>query len=235
AMQGARFPAYSSIVGGGENACILHYTENSSVLNDGDLVLIDAGCEYQGYAADITRTFPVNGRFNPEQAALYQLVLDAQLAALQQLKPGSSFKLASEAATSVLTAGLLHLGILQGELDTLLAEQAAKPYMIHSLGHWLGLDVHDVGSYQARGANEDDSGQGDKARAFEPGMVLTVEPGLYIPTGSATDAKWWGIGIRIEDDVLITTTGHQVLTAGVPKELAEIEALMAGRKHGQFD
>lgn len=235
AMQGARFAAYNSIVGGGENACILHYTENSDALNDGDLVLIDAGCEYQGYAADITRTFPVNGRFSPEQAALYQLVLDAQLAALQQIKPGSSFKRAGDTAASVLTAGLLHLGILQGELDTLLAEQAAKPFMIHSLGHWLGLDVHDVGSYQATTESDHHSEPGDKARLFEPGMVLTVEPGLYIPTGSATDAKWWGIGIRIEDDVLITETGHQVLTAGVPKELADIEALMAGRTHGQFD
>ena len=235
AMQGARFPAYNSIVGGGENACILHYTENSDSLHDGDLVLIDAGCEYQGYAADITRTFPVNGRFSPEQKALYQLVLDAQLAALAQIKPGSSFKAAGDAASGVLTAGLLQLGILQGELDTLLAEQAAKPYMIHSLGHWLGLDVHDVGSYQATTTGEHPGEPGEKARLFEPGMVLTVEPGLYIPTGSGTDAKWWGIGIRIEDDVLITHDGHQVLTATVPKTVAEIEALMAGRAHGQFD
>ncbi|MCC5852735.1 MAG: Xaa-Pro aminopeptidase [Alkalimonas sp.] len=238
AMLGARHAAYNPIVGGGENACILHYTENNAELCDGDLVLIDAGCEWQGYAADITRTFPVNGRFSQEQAALYQLVLDAQLAALSEIKPGSSFALATQACYRVLTEGLHRLGILQGELAELIEAEAVKPWMIHSLGHWLGLDVHDVGSYQPKGAVPE---PGAKNRPFEPGMVLTVEPGLYIAKGSDTDPKWWGIGIRIEDDVLVTAEGHRNLTAAVPKTIAEIEALMArdstdpGQGHGQFD
>lgn len=238
AMQGARHQAYNAIVGGGENACILHYTENNAELRAGDLVLIDAGCEFGGYAADITRTFPVNGRFSTEQAALYQLVLDAQLAALAEIKPGSSFALATKACYQILTEGLHRLGILQGELTELIEAEAAKPWMIHSLGHWLGLDVHDVGSYQPKGATPE---PGAKNRLFEPGMVLTVEPGLYIPKGSDTDPKWWGIGIRIEDDVLVTAEGHRNLTVAVPKTIAEIEALMAmntadaGKQHGQFD
>ncbi|MCC5827470.1 Xaa-Pro aminopeptidase [Alkalimonas sp.] len=235
AMQGARYAAYNPIVGGGENACILHYTENNAGLRDGDLVLIDAGCELMGYAADITRTFPVNGRFSKEQAALYQLVLDAQLAALAEIKPGSSFALATQACYRVLTEGLHQLGILQGELSALIEAEAAKPWMIHSLGHWLGLDVHDVGAYQPKGSPPE---PGAKNRPFEPGMVLTVEPGLYIPKGSDTDPKWWGIGIRIEDDVLVTAEGHRNLTAAVPKTIAEIEALMAAGKgtgDGQFD
>ncbi|SEA88721.1 Xaa-Pro aminopeptidase [Alkalimonas amylolytica] len=235
AMLGARHQAYNAIVGGGENACILHYTENNAELRDGDLVLIDAGCELMGYAADITRTFPVNGRFSKEQAALYQLVLDAQLAALAEIKPGSSFALATQACYRVLTEGLHQLGILHGELSALIEAEAAKPWMIHSLGHWLGLDVHDVGAYQPKGSLPE---PGAKNRPFEPGMVLTVEPGLYIPKGSDTDPKWWGIGIRIEDDVLVTAEGHRNLTAAVPKTIAEIEALMAagkGKEDGQFD
>lgn len=224
AMQGAREMAYNTIVGGGENGCILHYTDNDAVLNDGDLVLIDAGCELHGYAADITRTFPVNGRFSAEQAALYQVVLNAQYAACAAVKPGNSSKDTLAAAMLALTEGLLALGILQGELATLLEQQAAKQYFIHGLGHWLGLDVHDVGAYKLPDANGD-----LQERPFAPGMVLTIEPGLYIPTGSACDSKWWGLAVRIEDDLLVIKDGHLNLTETVPKEIAAIEALMAKR------
>lgn len=218
AMQGARECGYNTIVGGGENGCILHYTDNNAVLNDGDLVLIDAGCELQGYSADITRTFPVNGKFSPEQAALYQVVLNAQYAACAAVKPGNSSKDTVAAAVFELTKGLLQLGILQGELEVLIAELACKKYFIHGLGHWLGLDVHDVGAYQVNGVE----------RSFEPGMVLTIEPGLYIPTGSDCDPKWWGLAVRIEDDLLVIKEGHLNLTDTVPKEISAIEQLMAG-------
>ncbi len=217
AMHGARFPGYNTIVGAGENGCILHYTDNSSQLKDGDLVLIDAGAEYQGYTADITRTFPVSGKFSPEQAALYQVVLNAQYAACAEVKPGNKFKDALDAACLELTKGLLELGILQGELEQLLKDNACKAYFIHGLGHWLGLDVHDVGAYKLAG----------EERPFAPGMILTIEPGLYIPTGSPCDPKWWGLAVRIEDDLLVTAQGHDNLTDLVPKEIAEIEALMA--------
>ena len=217
AMHGARFPGYNCIVGAGENGCILHYTDNSSQLQDGDLVLIDAGAEYQGYTADITRTFPVSGKFSAEQAAVYQVVLNAQYAACAKVKPGNTFKDALDAACLELTKGLLELGILQGELQQLLKDNACKAYFIHGLGHWLGLDVHDVGAYKLAG----------EERPFAPGMVLTIEPGLYIPTGSPCDPKWWGLAVRIEDDVLVTAQGHDNLTESVPKEIAEIEALMA--------
>ncbi|MFN6972763.1 MAG: M24 family metallopeptidase, partial [Rheinheimera sp.] len=169
AMQGARDCAYNTIVGGGANGCILHYTDNNCQLQDGELVLIDAGCELQGYAADITRTFPVNGKFSPAQAALYQVVLNAQYAACAQVKPGNSSKDTLAAAINELTKGLLELGILQGDLAELIEQQACKQYFIHGLGHWLGLDVHDVGAYKVA----------DTERPFEPGMVLTIEPGLY--------------------------------------------------------
>ena len=217
AMHGARFPGYNCIVGAGENGCILHYTDNSSQLKDGDLVLIDAGAEYQGYTADITRTFPANGKFSPEQAAVYQVVLNAQYAACAEVKPGNKFKDALDAACLELTKGLLDLGILQGELEQLLKDNACKAYFIHGLGHWLGLDVHDVGAYKLAG----------EERPFAAGMILTIEPGLYIPTGSPCDSKWWGLAVRIEDDLLVTAEGHDNLTESVPKEIAEIEALMA--------
>jgi len=214
---GARFEAYPSIVGGGKNGCVLHYTDNDAVLNDGDLLLIDAGCEWQKYASDITRTFPVNGVFSEEQKALYQLVLDAQYAAIEKVQPGNHWNDPHEAAVKVLTKGLVKLGLLKGSVPTLIKEEAYKPYYMHRTGHWLGLDVHDVGDYKI-----------DKQwRLLEPGMVLTVEPGLYIqPNATEVDKKWRGIGIRIEDDVLVTKKGHDVLTATAPKEVNEIEALM---------
>ncbi len=219
AMHGARQQAYNTIVGGGENGCILHYTDNNDVLKAGDLVLIDAGGELAGYAADITRTFPVNGKFTPDQAALYQVVLDAQYAACAAVKPGNSTRDTVAAAIAELTRGLRDLGILHGDLPTLIAEQACKKYFIHGLGHWLGLDVHDVGAYKVA----------EIERPFEPGMVLTIEPGLYIPTGSDCDPRWWGMAVRIEDDLLVIKDGHLNLTDTVPKTIAEIEALMAGR------
>jgi Xaa-Pro aminopeptidase len=216
-LNGARYPAYNSIVGGGSNGCILHYTENSSVLCAGELVLIDAGCELQGYAADISRTFPVNGVFSADQAALYQLVLDAQYAACNAVAPGSNFAKVTAAAEQVLTEGLLGLGILQGKLRDLMASKACKQYFIHGIGHWLGLDVHDVGAYKRNGAEQ----------PFQPGMVLTIEPGLYIPSGSPVEPRWWDLAIRIEDNLLVTADGHENLTIAVPKELDEIEQLMA--------
>lgn len=219
ALHGARFAAYNTIVGSGDNGCILHYTENSSQLTDGELVLIDAGCELQGYAADISRTFPVNGRFTPEQAALYQLVLDAQLCCIAAVKPGCTFAQLNAIAEQVLTKGLLELGILHGDLTELITSKACKQYFMHGIGHWLGLDVHDVGAYKVAG---DD-------RPFQPGMVLTIEPGLYIAPGSEAAEKWWGLAIRIEDNILVTADGHDNLTAGCVKTLAEVEALMANR------
>ncbi len=216
---GCRSAAYPSIVGGGENGCILHYTENDATLRDGDLLLIDAGAEYQNYAADITRTFPVNGKFSPAQAQLYQLVLDAQRAAIAKVKPGNHWNQPHDAAVRVLTRGLVKLGLLKGEPAKLIKEGAYRRFYMHRTGHWLGMDVHDVGDYKIDG----------KWRLFEPGMVLTIEPGLYIPAGTKGVArKWWNIGIRIEDDVVVSRDGHEVLTADAPKEIDAIEALMAG-------
>jgi len=216
--QGCRLQAYPSIVGGGENACILHYTNNDKELMDGDLVLVDAGAEYQLYAGDITRTFPVNGKYSAEQRALYDVVLAAQLAGIDAVKPGNHWNEPHEAAVAVLTAGLVELGILKGELEALIQEEAYKPFYMHKTGHWLGLDVHDVGEYKV----------GDVWRELEAGMVLTVEPGLYIaPNAKGVAKKWRGIGIRIEDDVLVTKDGYQVLTEHVPKQADEIEQLMA--------
>ncbi len=221
-------PAYTSIVGGGENACILHYVTNRSELKDGDLLLIDAAGEHEGYASDITRTFPVNGRFSPEQRALYQLVLDAQKAAIAEAKPGNHWNQPHEAAVRVLVGGLVALGLLQGEVDELVRdpepvegeekpkEAAYRQFYMHRTGHWLGLDVHDVGDYKVNG----------QWRTLEPGMVLTVEPGLYVSPTDNVDPRWWNIGIRIEDDVLITSEGNRVLTAAVVKEIDAIEALM---------
>ncbi|PHS73182.1 MAG: Xaa-Pro aminopeptidase [Cycloclasticus sp.] len=214
---GAQQEAYPAIVGGGKNGCILHYIQNNAKLNDGDLLLIDAGCEWQKYASDITRTFPVNGVFSDEQKALYQLVLDAQYAAIEQVQPGNHWNDPHDAAVKVLTKGLVKLGLLKGRVPTLIKNEAYKPYYMHRTGHWLGMDVHDVGDYKI-----------DKQwRLLEPGMVLTVEPGLYIqPNAKEVDKKWRGIGIRIEDDVLVTKKGHEVLTAGAPKEVNDIESLM---------
>ncbi|RME33025.1 MAG: Xaa-Pro aminopeptidase [Gammaproteobacteria bacterium] len=218
-IHGARSPAYPSIVGGGANACILHYTENADRLKEGDLVLVDAGAEYDFYASDITRTFPVGGRYGKAQREVYELVLAAQKAAIARVKPGNHWNDPHDAAVRVITKGLVELGILKGQVRKLIQEQAYKRFYMHRTGHWLGMDVHDVGDYKI----------GGQWRLLEPGMVLTVEPGLYFPAGTRGLARrWWDIGVRIEDDVLVTKEGHEVLTEGVPKEAEEIEALMNG-------
>jgi len=210
--------AYGSIVGGGANTCILHYVENDQPLNDGDLLLIDAGAEKDYYASDITRTFPVNGRFSQEQKAIYNLVLAAQEAAISQVKPGNHWNQPHEAAVKVLTKGLVKLGLLKGSVSKLIKDETYREFYMHRTGHWLGMDVHDVGDYKV----------GDQWRVFEPGMVLTVEPGIYIAEGHRKAAKkWWNIGVRIEDDVLVTKSGCEILTSAVPKTVAEIEAIMA--------
>ncbi|TMP07007.1 Xaa-Pro aminopeptidase [Pseudoalteromonas sp. S3178] len=221
AMNGAPHPAYGTIVGSGDNANILHYTQNSDVLKAGDLVLIDSGCELQGYAADITRTFPVNGQFSEPQAALYNIVLKAQEVAFEEVKPGGFMSHANKRAMQVMTQGLLELGILTGDFDELMAKGACKEYYMHGLGHWLGLDVHDVGDYK----------QNNVERAFEPGMVLTIEPGLYISEDSNAPQQYKGIGIRIEDNLLITESGHENLTLSVPKTINDIETLMQSAKN----
>ena len=211
-------PAYNSIVGAGANACVLHYRANTARAGDGELVLIDAGAEYRGYAADITRTFPVNGRFGKAQRALHDLVAQAQAAALEQARPGVPYEAGHDAAVRTLTEGLLRLGLLKGRLEKNLADGSYRRYYRHKTGHWLGLDVHDVGDYRIDG----------QSRLLEPGMAFTIEPGLYIPaddTGVA--AQWRGIGIRIEDDVLITADGHRVLTGALARSADEIEAEMA--------
>jgi Xaa-Pro aminopeptidase len=217
ATRGARFQAYPPIVGGGGNACVLHYVDNRDELKDGDLVLVDAGCEYGYYASDITRTFPVNGRFNPAQRALYELVLAAQEAAIAKVKAGNHWNDPHDAAVRVITKGLVDLGLLKGTVARLVKDQAYAKFYMHRTGHWLGMDVHDVGDYKVDGA----------WRELEPGMTLTVEPGIYIPAGlRGVPKKFWNIGIRIEDDVLVTADGHEVLTRDAPKTVAEIEALM---------
>lgn len=220
-LRGALGPAYPSIVASGVNSCILHYIENDRQMQDKELLLIDAGCAYGYYNSDITRTFPVGGKFTPEQKRLYEIVLEAQKQAIAQVQPGNPYKQIHDTAVRVLTEGLVELGILKGEIDKLIEEEKYKPYYMHRTGHWLGLDVHDVGVYQ----HGDDNPQ-----ILQPGQVLTVEPGLYIVPDTKlaedqpeTDPRWVGIGIRIEDDVLVTSTGHEVLTAGVPKEVAEVE------------
>ncbi len=218
---GAKMPAYGSIVAAGRNACILHYRENDAPLKDGDLVLIDAGCEIDCYASDITRTFPVNGRFSAEQKAIYELVLAANEEAIRHIGPDRHWNEAHEATVRVITAGLVELGLLQGEVDELIAAEAYKPFYMHRAGHWLGMDVHDVGDYKI----------GGEWRVLEVGMAMTVEPGIYIATDNAQVAKKWrGIGVRIEDDVVVTRTGCEVLTTGVPKRVDEIEALMAAAR-----
>ena len=217
AYNGLRAVAYPSIVAGGSNACVLHYTDNHSKLKSGDLLLIDAGAECNHYAADITRTFPVSGEFSPPQKQLYQLVLDAQLAAIEKIKPGLAWNLAHEVAVEILTTGLVELGLLKGKISQLIEDETYKQFYMHRIGHWLGMDVHDVGDYKVN----------DEWRILEAGMVLTVEPGLYIPKDCQEVAKKWrGIGIRIEDDVLVTAEGCEVLTHSVPKTIDEIEQLM---------
>ncbi len=215
---GASAPAYTSIVGGGRNGCILHYTENRQKIADGDLVLIDAGCEYENYAADITRTFPVNGKFSAEQAAIYDIVLQAQAEAIAKIAPGAPYNVANDATVAVITEGLRDLGILDGEVAELIEREAYKEFYMHSSGHWLGMDVHDVGDYKIE----------NQWRVYEPGMVVTVEPGIYISPDNTTVAeKWRGLAVRIEDDIAITKSGCENFTSGVPKTRADIEALMA--------
>ena len=211
-------PAYGSIVGAGANGCVLHYVANAGRINEGDLVLIDAGAEYRGYAADITRTFPANGRFTPAQRALHDLVGQAQAAALAQARPGVPYQAGHDAAVETLTEGLLRLGLLKGSLEKNIAEERYKRFYRHKTGHWIGLDVHDVGEYRIDG----------ESRLLEPGMVFTIEPGLYIaPDDTSVAAKWRGIGIRTEDDVLVTDDGHRVLTDALARSSDEIEAFMA--------
>jgi len=212
-------PAYASIVGSGSNACVLHYRDNAAKCRDGELVLIDAGAEYAGYAADITRTFPANGRFSKPQRALHTLVCAAQAAALAQARPGVPYEAGHDAAVATLAEGLLSLGLLKGRLEKVIANGDYKRFYRHKTGHWLGLDVHDVGEYRIDGAS----------RLLEPGMVFTIEPGVYIPPDdTSVAAQWRGIGIRIEDDVLITREGHRVLTAALERSAEDVEGLMAG-------
>jgi Xaa-Pro aminopeptidase len=211
-------PSYEPIVGGGKNGCVLHYRANNAVLNDGDLLLIDAGAEYDCYASDITRTFPVNGKFSTEQRALYDIVLKAQTASINEVRAGKPFGAYHDAAVKVIVAGLIKLGLLKGSVEKNIREHTYRPFYMHKTGHWLGLDVHDVGDYRVDG----------EFRELEPGMVVTVEPGIYIaPDAKHVPAKWRGIGIRIEDDIVVTRDDPEVITAAVPRNADEIEALMA--------
>ena len=212
--------AYSSIVGSGANSCILHYVENNQKMKDGDLVLIDAGAEYQGYDADITRTFPVNGEFSVPQREIYEVVLNAQKAALKKVVPGNHWNDPHNAAVKAMTKGMVEIGLLKGKVSQLIKDETYRKYYMHRTGHWLGMDVHDVGDYKVD----------EEWRLLEPGMVLTVEPGLYIPSGSKGAKRWWDIGVRIEDDVLVTKDGHNVLTKALVSEIDDIEALMAENK-----
>ncbi|PHM46391.1 hypothetical protein Xmau_00802 [Xenorhabdus mauleonii] len=216
---GARYPAYNTIVGAGENACILHYTENDRRMRDGDLVLIDAGCEYKGYAGDITRTFPVNGKFTRPQREIYDIVLEAINVSLELYKPGTSINKVMERVVRIMVEGLVKLGIMHGDVEQLIETNAHRQFFMHGLSHWLGLNVHDVGDYGV-----------DRDRILEPGMVLTVEPGLYIASDADVPQEYRGIGIRIEDDIVITDTGNENLTEYVVKDPDEIEALMAQAK-----
>lgn len=214
--RGARSPAYPPIIGSGANSCILHYTENTETLHEGDILLIDAGAEYDNYASDITRTFPVNGKFSREQRAIYDLVLDAQLAAIGEVRPGNHWNDPHDAAVKVLTEGMVALGILEGRPKTLIKDQAYTRYYMHRTGHWIGMDVHDVGDYKLEG----------EWRMLEPGMVMTIEPGLYLKAQKGLAKKWWNIGVRVEDDVLVTKNGYDVLSKDAPKTAEEVEALM---------
>jgi Xaa-Pro aminopeptidase len=218
-LRGAQAPAYTSIVAGGTNACVLHYVQNDGVLADGDLLLIDAGCELDGYASDITRTFPVNGKFSGAQKEVYQLVLAAQAAAIAAVGPGSGWHQPHEAAVGVLAQGFIDLGLLSGSLGQVIETGAYKKFYMHRTGHWLGLDVHDAGDYKRDG----------QWRVLQPGMVLTVEPGCYIRAGEGVPDKFTGIGIRIEDDVLVTESGCEILTVAAPKTVSDIEDWMRSR------
>ena len=213
---GARFPAYPCIVGAGKNACVMHYVRNDGPLKDGDLVLIDAGCEYKYYASDVTRTFPINGRYSGVQRAVYEVVLEAQLKAIAAMKRGAPFNLPHDTAVRTMVEGLVELKLLAGDVDELIANETYKKFCVHRSSHWLGLDVHDVGDYRV----------GGEWRTLEPGMVLTIEPGIYLPDDDSVPSKFRGIGIRIEDDVLVTRDGHEVLTAAAPKSIDDIEAVM---------
>jgi len=218
---GARFSAYPSIVGGGRNGCILHYIDNSEKLKDGDLVLVDAGCELETYASDITRTYPVNGKFSAAQQALYEVVLASQYAAIEQVQPGNHWNAPHEAAVQVLAQGMKDLGLLAGDVNEIIETEAYRRFYMHRTGHWLGLDVHDVGDYKIH----------DEWRVLEPGMVMTVEPGIYVADDDDTvAAKWRGIGIRIEDDVAVTRAGHDVYTNDAPKDVADIEKIMKQKR-----
>ncbi|HZM48226.1 MAG TPA: aminopeptidase P N-terminal domain-containing protein [Burkholderiales bacterium] len=217
--QGAQGPSYTPIVAAGEHACVLHYVSNDGMLDDGALLLIDAGCELDGYASDVTRTFPVNGRYSGPQRAVYEMVLAAQAAALAQVRPGNAWDAPHTAAVRTLAQGMIDIGLLAGSLDEVVERETFRQFYMHRTGHWLGLDVHDAGDYKRGGA----------WRKLEPGMVLTVEPGCYIRAAAGVPGEFAGIGIRIEDDVLVTDGGHEVLTHEAPKTIAEIEALMAGK------
>ena len=213
---GAQAPAYTSIVAGGANACVLHYVSNDAKMKDGDLLLIDAGCELDGYAADITRTFPISGKFSGPQRDIYELVLAAQAAAIAQVKPKNVFQAPHDAAVKVLTQGMIDLGLLQGSLDGLIESGDYRKFYMHRTGHWLGMDVHDCGDYKHEG----------EWRALEAGMVLTVEPGCYVRPADGVSERFWNIGVRIEDDALVTAKGCEILTAAAPKTVSEIERLM---------
>lgn len=217
AKRGGRFSAYTPIVAGGENACVLHYVENSKPLLDGDLLLVDAGCEYDFYASDITRTFPVSGKFTDAQLAIYEVVLEAESKAIAAVSVNNNVMDAQIISEKVVTQGLIDLGILTGSVDDLHAKGAFKEFYMHKIGHWLGIDVHDAGDYM----------EDDQFMQFKPGMVTTIEPGIYIPSSANVDDKWKGIGIRIEDDILVTPDGNENLTEFVPSDPKEIEALMA--------
>ncbi|NKC16836.1 MAG: M24 family metallopeptidase [Gammaproteobacteria bacterium] len=224
ARHGCRWAAYPSIVAGGVNGCVMHYTDNGALLNDGDLVLLDAGAEYQFYAGDVTRTFPVNGRFSPVQRAIYELVLSAQQAAIDVIRPGNDCNAPHRAAVAVIAAGLADLGVIPGPARTAGERSDYQHFYMPSTGHWLGLDVHDVGDYKVEGA----------WRAFEPGMVTTVEPGVYIPPDATQVApRWRGIAVRIEDDVAVTRHGREVLSAALPKAVNAVEALSGASDHDE--
>ena len=216
---GARSAAYNSIVGGGNNSCILHYVENNDELKDGDLVLVDAGCEYQYYASDVTRTFPVNGKFSPEQKEIYSIVLEAHRQSMEQAKPGNKWNLMHEKSVEVIVEGLLDLGLLKGTKEQVIEKGDYSKFYMHRIGHWLGMDVHDVGGYKQDG----------DWRKLEKGMVMTVEPGIYILDSlEDVDDKWKGIGVRIEDDIVITDSGFEVLTPDVPRTIEEVEHTVQG-------
>src|SRR5258706_8992734 len=216
---GARAPAYGSIVAAGANACVLHYRENTAELRRGELMLIDAGCELESYAADITRTFPIGGKFSAAQKDIYELVLASQEAAIKCVKPGADFIDYHDAATRVLVQGFIDLKLCKGSVDKVLEDETYKQFYMHRTGHWLGLDVHDAGDYMQKG----------KWRKLKPGMVLTVEPGCYIRPADNVPKAFWNIGVRIEDDVLVTTGGREILTAACPKRLKDVEAAVQAR------